>query len=53
MRVKGAKRCREAMELQWLQPAVAQSHFERFVLLQPSHDYQPIHGRPVAGDCET
>ena len=53
MRVKRAERCREAIEMQWLQPAVAQSRFERVILLKPTHDHQPIHDGPIAGDCET
>ena len=53
MRVKRAERCRELINLQGLQPAPAQSCFERLILLKPAHDHQPIHDRPVAGDRET
>ena len=31
----------------------AQGRFERLILLEPAHDHQPIHDRPVAGDRET
>ena len=53
MHVKCAERCRESVKLQGLQPAPAQSRFERLILLEPAHDHQPIHDRPVAGDRET
>jgi hypothetical protein len=53
MHVKCAERCRESIKLQRLQPAPAQSRFERLFLFQPAHHHQPVNDRPVTCDRET
>ena len=52
MRVKRAERCRDSIHLRRLQPASAQSRFERLIFFKPAHDHQPVYDSPFAGDCE-